>query len=146
MVRMLSLISFLLCLLAPAAQGADTVTVYTNVNFPPLMIDNDHGLYPDLVDYLNRQKPGGLQFKLEHLPRKRMQVLLDEQKLDGAIIGMMPQWFGDEAQKKIPVDPAVFLRQLRAGVAGQRAVALRPGHGARGQPDRRHAGLCLSRH
>ncbi len=100
MVRMLSLIGFLLCLWARPALGADSVTIYTNVNFAPLMIDNDHGLYPDLVDYLNRQKIGGLVFKLEPLPRKRMQVLLDEQKLDGAIIGMMPQWFGDEAQKK----------------------------------------------
>lgn len=100
MLRMLTLTGFLLCLLAPAARAVDAVTIYTNASFAPLMIDAAHGLYPDLVGYLNRRLHGKVVFRLEHLPRKRMQVLLDEQKLDGAIIGMMPRWFGDEAQQK----------------------------------------------
>lgn len=89
-----------LCLLARVALADERVSVYTNVDFAPLVIDAEHGLYPDLVAYLNRHGPPGLQFHLEPLPRKRMQVLLDENQLDGIIIGMMPRWFADEARSK----------------------------------------------
>lgn len=100
MLRTLSLASLLLVLCLPVRAGAQTVTIYTNVNFAPLVIDADTGLYPELVAYLNRQKIDTLTFRLEQLPRKRMQVMLDDQTLDGAIIGMMPQWFGDDAQTR----------------------------------------------
>jgi polar amino acid transport system substrate-binding protein len=90
----------LLALAGAAPARAETIIVYTNASFAPLMIDGGHGLYPDMVDYLNRQNIPGLNFRLEHMPRKRLQVTLEEQKLDGIVIGMMPQWFGDEAQKK----------------------------------------------
>ena len=107
MSRYLPLIGLLLSLLALPARAGPPVTVYTNVDFAPLVIDASHGLYPDLVAYLNRRLPG-LHLRLAHLPRKRMQLLLDEQALDGAIIGMMPQWFGDEAQSKYYWTPPFF--------------------------------------
>ncbi len=87
------------CLLAGVCR-AETITVYTSANFAPLVIDDKHGLYTDLINYLNRQKLGGLNFKLSYLPRKRLRVKLEEGSIDGIIIGMMPQWFDDAAQTK----------------------------------------------
>ncbi len=87
-------------LMAGGGASGATITVYTNVNFPPLFVDAEHGLYPELVDYLNRKRVDGFDFKLVFLPRKRMQAMLDAGQLEGIIIGMMPTWFGDVAQEK----------------------------------------------
>ncbi len=86
-------------LFGPACQ-AEVITVYTSANFAPLVVDGHRGLYPDLVDYLNKQKPGGMTFKLAYMPRKRLQVKLEDGSLDGIIIGMMPAWFDDVGQFK----------------------------------------------
>jgi hypothetical protein len=63
-------------ILSAVAAGvrAETITVYTNASFAPLVIDAGHGLYPNLVEYLNRQNIPGMAFKLEYVPRKRIQV------------------------------------------------------------------------
>ncbi len=79
---------------------AEVITVYTSANFAPLVVDDKRGLYPDLINYLNRQKLGNMSFKLSYLPRKRLQVKLEEGSIDGIIIGMMPQWFDDVGQTK----------------------------------------------
>jgi polar amino acid transport system substrate-binding protein len=79
---------------------AEIVTVYTSANFAPLVIDGQRGLYPDLIAHLNRRHPGGLTFKLSYLPRKRLQVKLEDGSIDGIVIGMMPQWFGDAGQTR----------------------------------------------
>lgn len=97
--RLFALMLFLAGLAAAAAR-AEVVTVYTNASFAPLMIDGKRGLYPELVDYLNRRKLGELSFKLAYLPRKRLQVKLEEGSLDGIVIGMMPTWFNDAAQTR----------------------------------------------
>ncbi len=89
----------LACLLAGLCR-AEVITVYTSANFAPLVVDDKRGLYPDLINYLNRQKPGGFTFKLSYLPRKRLQVKLEEGSIDGIVIGMMPQWFDDVGQTK----------------------------------------------
>ncbi|MES2299166.1 MAG: transporter substrate-binding domain-containing protein [Pseudomonadota bacterium] len=82
------------------AARAETVTVYTNATFPPLVVDAKIGLYPELVGYLNGLKPGGLEFVIETLPRKRLQVLVESGALDGIVIGMMPAWMGDPNRVK----------------------------------------------
>lgn len=79
---------------------AEAVTVYTSANFAPLVLADGRGVYPDLIEYLNRRKLGGLSFTLSYLPRKRLQVKLEDGSLDGIVIGMMPEWFDDVAQKK----------------------------------------------
>jgi polar amino acid transport system substrate-binding protein len=93
----------ILLLLASSAfcrhAGAEVVMVYTSANFAPLVI-GDGGVYADLVAYLNRQKLPGLSFKLIYLPRKRLQLMVEEERLDGIVIGMMPHWFNDTAQQK----------------------------------------------
>jgi hypothetical protein len=88
----------------------------------PLVLPDGSGIYPDMVAYLNRQKLDGLSFKLVYLPRKRLQFKSGE--LDGIVIGMMPHWFDDSAEK-IPVD-----RAIRAGPLCGRAAARQPLHPA----------------
>ena len=83
----------------PAAH-AETVTVYTSANFAPLVIDGSRGIYHEAIDYLNKQATDGTNYRLAYLPRKRLQMRLEDGTLDGIVIGMMPQWFDDVAQKK----------------------------------------------
>jgi polar amino acid transport system substrate-binding protein len=92
------LLLFALTLAGPAR--AEVVHVYTSANFAPLMLGGGRGVYPDLVAWLNRQKLGKLTFELRYMPRKRLQVKLEDGSLDGIVIGMMPAWLGDERQKK----------------------------------------------
>jgi polar amino acid transport system substrate-binding protein len=89
----------LFVVLLPAAR-ADTVTVYTSANFAPLVIDGTRGIYHEAIDYLNKQASDGTSYRLAYLPRKRLQMRLEDGTLDGIVIGMMPQWFDDVAQKK----------------------------------------------
>lgn len=96
---LMPLMTLLAALLLPAAR-AETVTVYTSANFAPLVIDGTRGIYHEAIEYLNRQAPPGTSFRLAYLPRKRLQMRLEEGTLDGIVIGMMPQWFDDAAQKK----------------------------------------------
>lgn len=87
-------------LLWSAPARADTVNVYTSANFAPLMLGDGRGIYPDLVTYLNHQKIDGLTFTLRYMPRKRLQVKLEDGTLDGIVIGMMPEWLADPQQQK----------------------------------------------
>ena len=93
------LLALIVSLLLPAAQ-AETITVYTSANFAPLVIDGTRGIYYEAIDYLNKQAAPGTSFRLAYLPRKRLQMRLEDGSLDGIVIGMMPQWFDDGAQKK----------------------------------------------
>ena len=91
----------LLCaLLHGAGAQAEVVNVYTSANFAPLVLGDGRGIYADLISHLNRQQPGGHTFILSYLPRKRLQVKLEDGSLDGVVIGMMPEWLADGEQKK----------------------------------------------
>lgn len=91
----------MLCaLLLGAGARAEVVNIYTSANFAPLMLGDGRGIYPDLVAYLNRRKIDGITFRLLFIPRKRLQVKLEDGSLDGIVVGMMPEWFDDTAQKK----------------------------------------------
>ena len=100
MLNRLVLALALCCAVLLPAAAAPPVNVYTSANFAPLMLGNGRGIYPDLIDYLNARQPGGLQFKLVYLPRKRLQVKLDEGSIDGIVVGMMPEWVNDNAQTR----------------------------------------------
>jgi len=112
----------ILCLgvLHGAAQG-EVVNVYTSARVAPLVTGDGGGIYPDLVDYLNRKKLGPLSFKLIYLPRKRLQLQVERGELDGIVIGMMPDWFNDGAQKQylwtVPFDIDRYVIVLPAGQA-----------------------------
>lgn len=92
---------FMLCaLLLAVTARAEVLNVYTSANYAPLMLDDGRGIYPDLITHLNLKKPGGLSFRLVFVPRKRLQVKLEDGSLDGLVIGMMPAWLDDPEQKK----------------------------------------------
>jgi polar amino acid transport system substrate-binding protein len=99
-------------LLCGAAARAEVVEVYTSANFAPLMLADGRGVYPDLVAWLNQKKIGKLRFRLSYMPRKRLQVKLEDGSLNGIVIGMMPEWLADSAQKKylwtVPFDADRF--------------------------------------
>ena len=82
------------------AARSEVVNVYTSARVAPLLLEDGRGVYADMVEYLNRKKLGNLSFKLVYLPRKRLQLQVESGNLDGIVIGMMPHWFDDVAQKK----------------------------------------------
>ncbi|HEX8610962.1 MAG TPA: transporter substrate-binding domain-containing protein [Telluria sp.] len=90
----------LCALLLARSAPAQVVTVYTSASFAPLMLADGRGMYPDLIAYLNQRKLGTLSFRLQYMPRKRLQVKLEDGSIDGMVIGMMPEWFDDAEQKK----------------------------------------------
>lgn len=90
----------MLCTVLCGAVRAEVIPVYTSAQVAPLVLADGTGIYPDMVAYLNRQKLGDLSFKLVYLPRKRLQLKVESGELDGIVIGMMPHWFDDVAQKK----------------------------------------------
>lgn len=100
MKRRAALLLSLAAMLAGAHARAEVVTVYTSANFAPLMLADGRGVYPDLVAWLNRQSLGGFTFRLQYMPRKRLQVKLEDGSLDGIVIGLMPDWVDDVQQKK----------------------------------------------
>lgn len=90
-------------LFATSLVRAEVVNVYTSANFAPLMLGDGRGLYPDLITRLNQHSAAlqnKLKYKLYYLPRKRLQVKLEDGSLDGIVIGMMPQWLDDPQQRK----------------------------------------------
>ncbi|NHZ83903.1 ABC transporter substrate-binding protein [Massilia sp. CCM 8695] len=93
-------LSILCALLLAKPTVAEVVTVYTSAGFAPLMLGDGRGMYPDLIGYLNQRKLGKLTFRLQYMPRKRLQVKLEDGSIDGMVIGMMPEWFDDVEQKK----------------------------------------------
>src|SRR5262249_45558474 len=97
--RLITTVCAVLTLLSVQVSRAETVTVYTSSISAPLMVGESEGIYRDLVAYLNRQKLG-ITFLLSYLPRKRLQLMVEKGKLDGIVIGMMPQWFNDAQQKR----------------------------------------------
>jgi polar amino acid transport system substrate-binding protein len=98
--RLVRALFWLAICMAGGAAHAERVTVYTNASVAPLVINARAGLFPELVAYLNQLKPGGLEFTLVHVPRRRLQMALDDGKLDGIVIGLTPEWVGDVAQHK----------------------------------------------
>lgn len=90
---------FCCALLLASCARAETVTVYTAANFAPLMLGDGRGLYPDLITHLNKHS-GSLQYELRYLPRRRLQVMLEDGSLDGIVMGMMPEWLNDRDQTR----------------------------------------------
>lgn len=112
----------------PGAALAEVVTVYTSARVAPLVVSDDQGIYPDLIQYLNRHAPGGLSFRLEYLPRKRLQLKVENGELNGIVIGMMPRWFDDAAQKKyLWTTPFALDRYVVVLPAGQAYSQAKPG-------------------
>ncbi|BBN81247.1 hypothetical protein PA25_12320 [Pseudoalteromonas sp. A25] len=77
------------------------VNIYAYHLKPPYLIDveEEEGLYFDLTGLLN-QFQTTVVFKLEYMPRKRLNRDIEQNTLDGLIIGVSPVWFRDRQQTK----------------------------------------------
>lgn len=67
----------------------------------PLVINEavHTGMYFDVLRYFD-QHSGEYQFELHYLPRRRLDALVKDGKLDGLVIGVAPLWFGDVGESK----------------------------------------------
>lgn len=85
------------------------ITVYAYHLKPPYIIDieKEKGLYYDFSRYLSK-KAGKFQFHTLYIPRKRAEVYLKNNKLDGALIGVNPLWFRDKDRTKYLWTPTIF--------------------------------------
>ena len=99
----------LLSLSATADDKGDTVYLYTYHNKPPFIVDLNtrSGLYFDLATYLSAKDPSHL-YQTEFVPRRRLDRLIETDKLDGVVIGVSPVWFNDKDRKKFLWLPAIY--------------------------------------
>ena len=95
----------------------ERVNVYSYHLMPPYMVDEQSksGLYYDFIKMLNEYSDN-YTFNLIYIPRKRLDYLLKQNALTGAVIGVNPKWFRDNNRVKylwtdpIMSDKDVFVR------------------------------------
>ncbi|MEC4089353.1 ABC transporter substrate-binding protein [Pseudoalteromonas rubra] len=89
------LILLLLSVLLPS-HAAERLNIYVYHNKPPYIMNQaeQRGLYFDFVALLNVSQ-SHTRYKLVYLPRRRIERDLNEQTLDGAVLGVHPVWFKD---------------------------------------------------
>ena len=77
------------------------VDVYVYHLKPPFIVSNTNklGLYFDFSAYLN-SKSDKYHFETVFVPRKRIETMLNSDKLDGILLGVNPIWFKDKAETK----------------------------------------------
>lgn len=92
---------FIGLLLPPTLTAKEIVKVYTYHLKLPLVIDEaaHTGVYFDALRYFN-QHQSEYQYELHYLPRRRLDALVNDGKLDGLVIGVSPLWFGDMSESK----------------------------------------------
>lgn len=99
----LSLLLFGLCLslLTWQATAKEVIKVYTYHLKPPFVVREatQTGLYFDVLTYFNK-KNTRYRFELHYLPRRRLDLMISEGKLDGLVIGVNPIWFDDKQERK----------------------------------------------
>jgi polar amino acid transport system substrate-binding protein len=91
-----------LALLATCSAGtAAEVKLYAYHLKPPFIIDAEKGtgLYFELARRLNQLQTLHT-YKTVYLPRKRLESLLDQETLDGLVLGVNPHWFNDASQHR----------------------------------------------
>lgn len=99
-----TLVFFLLCITVTNVHGAETkkeILVYSYHLKPPLIVDDKRevGLYFDIVTYLNKASDK-YQFDLVYVPRKRLEVMMQEGTFNGILLGVNPIWFKDRDRTK----------------------------------------------
>lgn len=111
MLRLICLLFFLSPILAFAekSDNKEFISVYSYHLKPPLIVDdsNGEGLYFDLINYLNSAS-SLYRFNLVYVPRKRIEKMLNEQTLDGLLLGVNPVWFKDKSETKYFWTPRIF--------------------------------------
>jgi polar amino acid transport system substrate-binding protein len=77
------------------------VDVYVYHLKPPFIINDTYklGLYFDFSDYLN-SKSDKYHFETVFVPRKRIDIMLQDDNFNGVLLGVSPLWFKDKAETK----------------------------------------------
>lgn len=89
--------------------NATKVDVYTYHDMPPYVINfaDKQGLYFDFIAELNSNQPD-YNFNLIYMPRKRLDYRLEQNKLNGIVLGVNPKWFKDRNQTRYFWSPAIM--------------------------------------
>ncbi len=108
------LVSLFICVLLAISFPSKSTelpefTLYSYHLKPPYIVDQqaEIGMYYDIVRYLNKYSTS-YRYKLTFLPRKRLEFILNNNQLDGGVIGVNPIWFDDKLQQKYLWTPPLF--------------------------------------
>ncbi len=82
----------------------------TNPTGPQASVDLQQGLYPEFIRLVNRAQ-NHYRLALSHQPRKRIQLQLQQNALQGAVIGVNPVWFRDKQRTRYLWSPAFMADQ-----------------------------------
>ena len=82
-----------------SSSFSETINVLSYHIHPPFVTSDGQGLTYDLVEILNQQSENKYQFKVQKLPRKRLDLKI---KVPGPwiVLWVNPAWFGDKLEKK----------------------------------------------
>ena len=85
------------------------VTIYGYHLKPPFIVDakKEVGLYFDFSVYMNK-KQQKYKFSTKYIPKKRIHNYIENDRLDGPLIGVNPLWYGDKAETKYLWTPKIF--------------------------------------
>ncbi|WP_085904185.1 hypothetical protein [Kiloniella majae] len=95
--RLVALICTFFAMLSQKGSHAAEYEIYSYHNVPPFITGKNEGLSYDLVRYLNKHGNNKFQFKLNIIPRKRLDTLL-EANSDIIVPWVSPEWFGINAR------------------------------------------------
>ncbi len=98
-IYLLALISTLVAMLPQKSTYAAGYEIYSYHNVPPFITGKNEGLSYDLVRYLNNHGNNQFQFRLNIIPRKRLDNLL-EANSDIIVPWVSPEWFGTNARSR----------------------------------------------
>lgn len=119
----LSVACLLLFSIKVAAKEKINVDVYVYHLKPPFIVNNSYklGLYFDFSTYLN-SKSDKYHFETLFIPRKRIEIMLNAEKLDGILLGVNPVWFNDKAETKYLWTGNVYQDQDEVVSLAERAI------------------------
>ncbi|WP_081310381.1 transporter substrate-binding domain-containing protein [Pseudoalteromonas luteoviolacea] len=83
------------------SEQAARIKLYTYHDKPPYIVSlkEKSGLYFDIVRLLN-EFHDDVQYQLVFRPKTRIRSELEQEQLNGAVLGVNPAWFGDNDQIK----------------------------------------------
>lgn len=87
---------FWLCCCTTLQAEQREILLYSYQQKPPYVVDagRRQGLYFDLAERLEAQMPD-YRFTVQEIPRRRLDLLLQQGQLDGLVVGVSPDWFAD---------------------------------------------------
>lgn len=92
-----------LALFGVGASAAQSIPLWTYYADPPFAVEADAAgvsLTVKLAAWLSQQSAGRYRFEARQLPRRRLDLLLEQPDWQGVVAWANPVWFSDEAQNK----------------------------------------------